>query len=110
MTYNAYQFDMDFLKESFKEFAWLFARVSILESRAYFPWYVLFVLCVTFRMNLNFDWTQIISNEVSHQLLSYQQIERFFMTTYLVYVVICNCIVKEFSVKRDIDISQESHK
>ena len=52
---NAYQFDTDFLKDQFKEFAWLFARVTGQESTTYYPWYVMFVLCDTFRMNWSFD-------------------------------------------------------
>ena len=33
---NAYQFDIDFLKDPFREFAWLFARVTGQESTTYF--------------------------------------------------------------------------
>ena len=58
-------------------------------------------------MDWSFDWAQIISNEIAHQLSNYQQTNEFFMTTCLVYVVVYNFILKELTVKRDIDISQE---
>ena len=58
-------------------------------------------------MDWNFDQEQVISNDISHQLASYQQTQKFFMTTYLVYTVIYNYILKELPVKKDIDISQE---
>jgi hypothetical protein len=86
------------------KFAWLFTWVTNQESMTYFPRYVLFVLCGTFKINSNFDWLQIISNEISHQLSSYQQTKRFLMIAYLVYAVIYNYIVKELSVKRDAGI------
>lgn len=89
---NTFQFDINILKESFREFAWLFVRVIDRESTTYFPWYVLFVLSGTFRMSWNFDWA--ISNEISHQLSNYQQTKRFFMTAYLVYAIIYNCTMK----------------
>lgn len=72
-----------------------------------FPRCVPFVLSGTFRMDWSFDWAQNISNEIAHQLSSYQQTKKFFMMMSLVYVVVYNCIVKELPVKRNIDISQE---
>lgn len=68
---NAYQFDIDLLREPFKEFAWLFTRVIDYESTTYFPRYVLFVIYGTFRMDLSFNWAPIISNEIAHQLSNY---------------------------------------
>ena len=51
-------------------------------------------------MNCKFDWAQIISNEVLHQLSNYQQTGRFFMMAYLLYDMIYNCFVNELPVKR----------
>lgn len=65
---NAFYFDTNFLKDPFMEFSWLFTRVTSQESTTCFPWYVMFVLYGTFRMNWNFDWDQIIPNDISHQL------------------------------------------
>lgn len=104
---NVYQYDISFLKETFREFAWSFTWVTDQESTTYFPQYTLFYLSTTFRMYWNFYQAQIISNEISHQLSNYQQIENFFMITYLIYVVVYNCILKELLVERDIDISQD---
>ena len=104
---NAYKFYTNLLKEPYQEFAWLFAWVMGQGTTSYFPHYVFSVLCCTFRMDLNFNWAQIISNEISDQLENYQQTENFFMTAYFVYVVICNCILQQLPVRKDIDISQE---
>ena len=58
-------------------------------------------------MDCKFDWAQIISNEVLHQLSNYQQTRRFFMMAYIVYATIYNFFVNELPIKRDIDVSQE---
>ena len=85
----------------------MFGRITGQESTTTFPQYVLYFLHGTFKMDLKFDWAQVISSEISHQLSSYQETERFFMATYLVYVVIYNCFVNELSVKKDLDVTVE---
>ena len=63
---NAYKFDIDFLKDPFREFAWLFVWITGQGSIEYFPQDDLFILCGTFMMNWSFDWAQIILDEISH--------------------------------------------
>lgn len=58
---NSFQFIINMIKEPFREFVWLFARVIDQESIAYFPRYVLIVLSRTFKMNWSFDWEHIFS-------------------------------------------------
>lgn len=78
---NSFQFDIDVLKVSLREFSWLFAQITDQESTTLFPRYVLFFLYGTFKMDQKFDLDQIISNEISHQLSNYQQTGRFFTMT-----------------------------
>lgn len=72
---------------------------------AIFPQYVLYFLYVTFNMDLIFDWDQVISNQISHQLPNYKEIGVFFMAAYLVYVVIYNFFVTELSVRKYLDVT-----
>lgn len=58
-------------------------------------------------MGLDFNWAQIISNDIPHQLENYQQTNKFFMTSYLVYTIIYICIFEELLVRRDIDTLEE---
>ena len=98
---------MNLLKEPYQEFAWLFAWIVGQDYKVYFPWYVIFILCCTYKMGLDFEWAQIISNEISHQWENYQQTEKFFMVAYLVYAIIYNCIFEELPIRTDINISKE---
>ena len=104
---NSFHFDIGLLKEPFKEFAWLFALITGQESMTMFRWCVLYFLHGTFNMDFKFDWAQVVSSEISHQLSNYQEIERFFMATYLVYVVIYNFYINELPTTKDVDVNVE---
>lgn len=102
---NSFHFDIGLLKEPFKEFSWLFALITGQESTTMFCWCVLYFLHGTFNMDFKFDWAQVVSSEISHQLSIYQEIERFFMMAYLVYAIIYNSIVNEFLTRKDVDVN-----
>jgi hypothetical protein len=55
-------------------------------------------------MGIDSDWGQIISIEISHQLEMYQQIQIFFMASYLVYSIIYSYIFEELLARKDMDI------
>lgn len=63
---NSYRFDVELLEEPYREFSWLFAWLVGQDTTAYFSMYVLFVLHLTFRMGVDFNWGQVIWNEISH--------------------------------------------
>ena len=58
-------------------------------------------------MGLDFNWAQMISNEIYNQLENYYKTKRFFMETYLVYAIIYNYILEELSARKDIGSLEE---
>ena len=71
------------------------------------PRYVLYFIHGNFEMYLKFDWAKVISSEILHQLSSYQETGIFFMVSYLVYIVIYNCFMNEFPIKKGLDVTIE---
>ena len=58
-------------------------------------------------MDFEFDWDQVVSSDISHQLSNYQETKRFFMAAYLVYVVIYNSFANELPTRKGRDVNVE---
>ena len=58
-------------------------------------------------MGVDFDWGRVISSEISHQLVNYQQTKRFFMLSYLVFAIVYGYVFEEFPPRKDVDITKE---
>jgi hypothetical protein len=57
---NQIHFDLKILKESYRDFIYLSLHVVGRESTSTFPWYVIYVLYMTFCKYIFFYWGQII--------------------------------------------------
>lgn len=57
-------------------------------------------------MGVDFHWGQVISNEISHQLVNYQQTHRFLMLAYPVYAIVYSYVFEEIP-PRGVDIREE---
>ena len=62
VRHNQVHFDLDVLKEPYRDFVWLFLYVAGRESTTTFPRYVIFVLYMTYYKNVVFDWGRVIAS------------------------------------------------
>ena len=104
---NSYQFDIDLLKEAYRELVWLFVWLVFKDTNTYFQRYVLFLLHLSLKMGMDCDWVQVIPNEITHHSVTYQQSKRFFMLSYLVYAIVYNYVFQELPPKKDVDFVEE---
>jgi hypothetical protein len=95
------------LVEPYKEFSWLFVSLDGKESTSCVPKYVFYVLHESIRVRINFDWAEIISNEVSHHLFMYEQTKRFFMTSYLVYAIVYCHLFEGLTPRKDVNYEED---
>ena len=69
----------------------------------YVPKYVLYVLHFSIWMGLIFDWAQIISNKIAHRFSNFVRSNRFFMTSYLIFMLVhCNTF-EDLPLKGDVN-------
>jgi hypothetical protein len=75
------------LKNPYREMAWLFARITGQESTTIVPKLALYILYFSIHENAIFDWSRIISSELSFHLGNFHKSKRFYMSSYLIFVV-----------------------
>jgi hypothetical protein len=54
-----------------------------------------------------FDWGEIISNDISHQLIIFQKTQIFFMALYLVYAILFSNQFEHFTPQGDVHVDLE---
>jgi hypothetical protein len=47
--------------------------------------YVAYVIYYTLNKKEIFDWVELVSTKISHQLLEFQKTKRFYMASYLIF-------------------------
>jgi len=96
--------DISFFGKPFEYFCWHFSRVVGQKSTTNVPKCIFYVLYETYKNNCNFNWADVISNQLVIQLHRLSKNNRLFMMAYLimflckgmcltVYPVILNSIV-----------------
>lgn len=70
------------------------------------PRYVLHVIDYSLHKGTVFDWGELISNELSHQLSNFQKTKRIFMASYLIYALISCNTFSNLSPKADVDMNE----
>jgi hypothetical protein len=78
---------VDSFKNPFQEIAWLFTKLTGQESTATISRMILYILYFTIKEKAIFDWEKLISIEISSQLSQYKKDKKFFMASYLVFVI-----------------------
>jgi len=81
---NIIEINTILLDQPFMELAWLFSQLMVHYSMTFIPSYVLYVLYYSAKIGSLFDWEQVISKDISHQLSNFIQSKRFYVTYYLV--------------------------
>jgi hypothetical protein len=66
---------------------WLLARVLGQESTATVPRLALYILYFYIEEKVIFDWSKIISFEISFQLSSFRKNKKLFMSAYLIFSI-----------------------
>jgi hypothetical protein len=78
-------------KNPFREITWLFTRLTGQESTTTISRMILYILYFIVKEQAIFDWGKLISIEISSQLSHYKRDKKFFMTSYLVFVIAYCC-------------------
>jgi hypothetical protein len=76
------------LKKPYKEIAWFLARILGLESIVAIPRLALYILYYSVQGKRVFDWSRIISTEITSQLSNFKKDKKLFMSGYLVFAII----------------------
>jgi hypothetical protein len=69
--------------------------------------YILYILHYTIHENSIIEWDHIISNDISFQLGGLRKNKKFYMTSYLVFIIIYGHIFKDFSREINVDFKKE---
>jgi hypothetical protein len=80
---------MEFV-DPYREMAWLFAQLIRHEYTALMHRYVIFVIYYTLLKDETLNWDEMFSNEIAHQLIIYRKTRRFYMSSYLIFALVCN--------------------
>jgi hypothetical protein len=90
-------------KNPFREIAWLFTRITGQESTTNISRMILYILYFTVKEQAIFDWGKLISIEISSQLLQYTRQKKFFMSSYLIFVVAHCCPFPRLSLCKKVN-------
>jgi hypothetical protein len=71
------------------------------------PKYIVYILHFVVHEDTLIDWARIISNEISFQLGGLRKTRKFYMTSYLVYVISYYHIFEDFPRERSVDSKVE---
>jgi hypothetical protein len=75
------------LKYPYEEFVGIFSRTIGTESTTFVPKYILYILHYVVHEYSMIEWAHIISNDIFLQLGSLRKTRKFYMTSYLVFVI-----------------------
>jgi hypothetical protein len=90
-------------KTPYKEMAWLLARVLGQESTATIPRLALYILYYSVQGKIIFDWSKIISSEISFQLSNFKKDKKFYMSAYLVFAIVYCHVFQGLNLARQVD-------
>jgi hypothetical protein len=90
-------------KNPFWEIAWLFTRTMRQESTTIISQMILYILHFTVKEQAIFDWGKLISIEISSQLLQYKRQKKFFMSSYLIFVIAHLCPFHRLSLYKKVN-------
>jgi hypothetical protein len=107
MPIDTSQVDINLLSEPYHDISWIFLQLMGCEYTSHIPRYVLYVLYFYFQKEVIFEWTEMISNDISYQISNYTKIERFFMTSYLVLVVTYCNVFEGLPSRGNVDVEND---
>jgi hypothetical protein len=91
------------LRKPYQEMAWLFARVVGQESTATVPHLALYILYFSIHEKVIFDWSKIISSEISFQLSNFKKNKKFYMSAYLIFSITYCHVFKGFHLAKQVN-------
>jgi hypothetical protein len=83
--------------------AWILARVLGQESTATIPHLSLYILYYSIQGKRIFDWSKIISSEISFQLSNFKKDKKFYMSAYLVFAIVYCHVFQGLHLSRQVD-------
>jgi hypothetical protein len=92
------------LKKPYKEIAWFLARILGLESTAAIPRLALYILYYSVQGKRVFDWSRIISTEITSQLSNFKKDKKFYMSGYLVFAIIDSHEFQGLHLSKQVDL------
>jgi hypothetical protein len=76
------------LRKPYQEMTWILARVLGQESTITVPCLSLYILYFFIQEKAIFDWSKIISSEISFQLSNFRRDKKLYMSSYLIFSII----------------------
>jgi hypothetical protein len=90
-------------KTTYKEMAWLLARVLGQESNSTVPCMALYILYYSIQWKIIFDWSKIISSKISFQRSNVKKYKNFYIFAYLVFTIVYCHVFLELNLSRQVD-------
>jgi hypothetical protein len=72
----------------FQEIAWLFTRITGQASTARISHIIIYILYLTVKEQYIFDWGKLISIELYSQLSRFKELNKFYMSSYLIFAIV----------------------
>jgi hypothetical protein len=91
------------LKKPYKEMACILDRVLRHDSTTTIPCLSLYILYYSIQGKRVFDWSKIISSEISFQLSNFKKDKKFYMFVYLVFAIVYCHVFQGLNLSRHFD-------
>jgi hypothetical protein len=90
-------------RNPFREIACLFTRITGQESTTTVSRMTLYILYFTVNEQAIFYWGKLISHEICSQLSSFKRENKFYISSYLVFVIAHCCQFPELSPSKNVN-------
>jgi hypothetical protein len=84
------------------DMAWYFTRIPGLEPTSKFRSSISYAISEIIEKGIVFDWGEVISEEVSHQLSVFQDKRKMHITSYVIYALVFHHEFTSFPKRPDI--------
>jgi hypothetical protein len=86
-----------------RKIAWMFTIITGQESTSSISCMILYILYFTVKEQAIFYWGELISIEICSQLSQFKQKNKFYMSSYLVFVIAHCCLFPKLSVSKKVN-------
>jgi hypothetical protein len=86
-----------------REIAWIFTRITGPETTTNISQMILYILYFMVKEHAIFYWGKFISIEISSELVQYKKDKKFFMSSYLVFVIAHCCQFPRLSICKKVN-------
>ena len=88
MTGDISSIQVSQLRKPYQYMTWILARIVGQESTSTIPCLSLYILYFSIQKKTIFNWSKIISSEISFQLSNFKRDKTFYMSEYLIFAIV----------------------